>query len=102
MAAVRVGDRRWNLHMQNGVDVLLPEGHEAVALQRLATLQEGHDLLGRPLQVIDLRLPDRLVVRPQPPAPGGMQRGVRGRRAGQPPARRAALDAPPDMSGAAA
>lgn len=66
VAAVRIGDRRWNLHMQNGVDVLLPEGHAPVALQRLATLQEGHDLLGRPLQVIDLRLPDRLVIRPQP------------------------------------
>lgn len=66
VAAVRIGDRRWNLHMQNGVDVLLPEGHAAAVLQRLATFQESHDLLGRPLQVIDLRLPDRMVVRPQP------------------------------------
>ena len=76
--AVRIGDRRWNLRLKNGIDVLLPEGHEAAALQRLATLQDGHDLLGRPLQVIDLRLPDRLSVRPQPaaaPAAGSAAQG---------------------------
>lgn len=71
VAAVRVGDRRWNLQMQNGIEVLLPEGHAAAALQRLDTLQHSHNLLGRPLQVIDFRLPDRLVIRPQPsPHPG--------------------------------
>ena len=65
VAAVRVGERRWNLHMNNGGDVMLPEGHEDVALGRLAALQQDHALLDRPLTVIDLRLPDRLVVRPQ-------------------------------------
>jgi len=69
VAAVRVGDRRWNLCMRNGVEVLLPEGHEAAALERFAALQEAHDLLGRPLKVIDFRLPDRLVMRPEPAPP---------------------------------
>lgn len=69
LAAVRVGERRWNLHMQNGIDVLLPEGHEAAALDRLAAFQDSHDLLGRPLAVIDLRLPDRVILRPQPARP---------------------------------
>jgi cell division protein FtsQ len=46
--------------------VLLPEGHEAAALDRLQQLQQDHALLDRPMQVIDLRLPDRLVVRPKP------------------------------------
>ena len=66
VAAVRVGERRWNLHLTNGGDVLLPEGQVPAALQRLAELQTAHALLDRPLQVIDLRLPDRLVVRPAP------------------------------------
>jgi len=76
IAAVRVGERRWNLRLSNGGDVLLPEDHDLVALARLQQLQQEHALLDRPLQVIDLRLPDRLVVRPQPaepapaPAPG--------------------------------
>ena len=28
VAAVRVGERRWNLRMNNGADVMLPEGAE--------------------------------------------------------------------------
>jgi cell division protein FtsQ len=64
-ASVRVGERRWNLRMNNGIDVMLPEGHEVVALDRLIQLQQDHALLDRPLTVIDLRLPDRLVFRPR-------------------------------------
>jgi cell division protein FtsQ len=64
VAAVRVGGRRWNLRMKNGADVLLPEGAEAQALARLAQLQAEHALLDRPLQAVDMRLPDRLVIRP--------------------------------------
>jgi len=66
VAAVRVGERRWNLHLTNGGDVLLPEAAVPAALKRLAELQETHALLDRPLQVVDMRLPDRLVLRPQP------------------------------------
>ncbi len=65
VAAVRVGERRWNLHMKNNTDVLLPEGAELPALAKLAELQATHALLDRPMQVVDLRLPDRLVLRPQ-------------------------------------
>ena len=65
-AAVRVGERRWNLRLNNGMDVLLPEGADVEALKRLADLQTAHALLDRPLQALDMRLPDRLVYRPQP------------------------------------
>lgn len=70
IAAVRVGDRRWNLALKGGINVMLPEGHPVVALDRLMQLQQDHDLLDRPLQVVDMRLPDRLVLRPraEPPA----------------------------------
>ena len=66
VAAVRVGERRWNLHLNNGADVLLPEGAEVAAMARLMELHASQALLDRPLQTLDLRLPDRLVVRPQP------------------------------------
>ena len=62
-AMVRVGDRRWNLRLHSGADVLLPEAAEAAAIKRLAELQQEAKLLDRPLAAIDLRLPDRLVVR---------------------------------------
>jgi cell division protein FtsQ len=74
-AAVRVAERRWNLRLASGADVLLPEGAEAAAIERLSTLHRDAGLLDRSLVAIDMRLPDRLVLRPvpapeQPPAPG--------------------------------
>lgn len=65
-AAVRVGERRWNLRMANGSDVMLPEGHEVAAMDRLLQLQQDHAVLERPLAAIDLRLPDKIVFRPRP------------------------------------
>ncbi len=64
MAAVRVGERRWNLRLKSGADVLLPEDNAPAALAKLAELQAADALLDRPLAVVDMRLPDRLVVRP--------------------------------------
>jgi cell division protein FtsQ len=71
MAAIRVGGRRWDLCMSNGAIVQLPEGAEDQALSRLADLQTDKQLLDRPLQEIDMRLPDRLRVRPMTETPCG-------------------------------
>lgn len=83
VAAVRVGERRWNLRLHNGADVMLPEGAEAPALAKLMELQSSQQLLDRPLQTVDMRLGDRLVVRPapepKPAAPGSAAPGA-GRR----------------------
>jgi cell division protein FtsQ len=65
VAGVRVGERRWNLQLTNGTSVMLPEGHAVEAIDRLMQLQQQHELLDRPLAAIDLRLGDRLVVRPR-------------------------------------
>jgi cell division protein FtsQ len=65
VAGVRVAERRWNLRMNSGADVMLPEGHVPEALDRLMQLQTQHAVLDRPLAAIDLRLPDRLVLRPK-------------------------------------
>jgi cell division protein FtsQ len=69
VALVRVGERRWNLQLKNGITIMLPEGHEAAALARLGTLQTDQALLDRPLVFIDMRLPDRLAVRARPAVP---------------------------------
>jgi cell division protein FtsQ len=63
-AAVRVADRRWNIRLSSGADVLLPEGAEAPALERLSSLHAQHALLDKGLAAVDMRLPDRLVLRP--------------------------------------
>jgi cell division protein FtsQ len=67
-AAVRVGGRRWNLHFDNGIDVKLPEADSAAAWAELARLERDYGLLARDLTVIDLRLPDRLLVHLAPSA----------------------------------
>ena len=73
-AAVRVGGRRWNLRIDDVIDVLLPEESAAAAWSRLAELERANALLKRDVQTVDLRLPDRLVLRvngapPREPAP---------------------------------
>lgn len=70
-AAILVGGRRWDLRLDNGATVRLPEENVDAAWLRLAELERTHRLLsgdspdGRPsgLLVVDLRLPDRLVLR---------------------------------------
>jgi cell division protein FtsQ len=62
-AAVLVGERRWNLRLNNGIDVLLPEFGIPEALDQLKKLQHEKHLTSRDIVVIDLRLPDRVSVR---------------------------------------
>ncbi len=62
-AAVRVDDRRWNLRIDHMIDVLLPEEDPAGAWARLAALERQDSVLQRDIQAVDLRLPDRLVLR---------------------------------------
>jgi len=67
-AAIRVQGRRWNIRLENGIDVRLPETDTAAAWAELARLQRSHEVLQRDVVTIDLRLPDRLVVRTAPGA----------------------------------
>jgi len=71
-AAVRVADRRWNLRMENGIDVELPEENAEAAWRELARLERTYGLLERDIRRVDLRLPDRMVLQsaaaPEKPA----------------------------------
>ncbi len=61
--AVWVSERRWNLRFDNGVDAKLPADSPEAAWSLLARLEREQHLLARDITVIDLRLPDRLVVK---------------------------------------
>jgi cell division protein FtsQ len=67
-AHVRVGERRWNLVMDNGVTVMLPEGREEAELGELARMDMQEQVLSRDIGEIDMRLADRMVVRLTPDA----------------------------------
>lgn len=68
VGAVRVGQERWNLVLKSGATVMLPGESQEDALARLQALQQRMRILDRPLHDIDLRLADRVVVRPLPKA----------------------------------
>jgi cell division protein FtsQ len=62
-AAVFVAGRRWDLHLENGVTIKLPEKDMREALAQLVKLNAERQLLARDVIVVDLRLPDRITVR---------------------------------------
>jgi cell division protein FtsQ len=62
-ASVLVAERRWNLHLKSGVEVLLPEREPERALTTLVDLNRTKKLLARDIVTIDLRLADRVTVR---------------------------------------
>jgi cell division protein FtsQ len=62
-AAVLVGERRWNLRLNDGLDVRLPENDVGNALATLSRLDQEDHLFSRDITAIDMRLPDRLTVR---------------------------------------
>lgn len=59
---VRVGDRRWDIKLDNGITIQLPEFGTAEALDRLEALDRSDRLLSRAVRTVDLRLSDRVVV----------------------------------------
>lgn len=62
-ASVLVAERRWNLHLKGGIEVLLPESEPERALRILADLDRNKKLLSRDIVSVDLRLPYRVTVR---------------------------------------
>jgi cell division protein FtsQ len=67
-ASTRVGGRRWNVDLDNGIEVALPEESPGDAWHRLAALDRSDRLLERDITEIDMRLGDRLVLRLSPNA----------------------------------
>lgn len=68
LSSIRVGGRRWNVALDNGVTVRLPEQGADKAWALLADMERRHKVLARDVLTIDLRLPDRFVVQMTPDA----------------------------------
>jgi cell division protein FtsQ len=62
-AGALVGERRWNLLLANGVEVMLPEQGAGDMLARLIEMDRQTELLARDIVAVDLREQVRLVVR---------------------------------------
>ena len=63
-------ERRWDVHLRNGIDIRLPETDPRTAWSRLAIVDHSKNIIGRDLAVIDLRVPEQLIVEPNIPVRG--------------------------------
>jgi cell division protein FtsQ len=70
-SATWIGGRRWDLNLQSGETLALPEGEEPArgALTKFARLDKSSGLIGRGIVRFDLRVPGKMIVR-LPRAPG--------------------------------
>ena len=58
-----VSDRRWDVRLDNQIDVHLPEKNPQKAWAHLATVEHGHSILGSEVQGIDMRLQNQLIIK---------------------------------------
>jgi len=65
---IRIGERRWDLKLENGITVKLPEDDEDQAIADLVRMDHDNGLLTRDIAAVDMRLSDRLVVELTPEA----------------------------------
>ena len=63
-------ERRWDVHLKNGIEIRLPEIDPVSAWSRLAIIDRKKEITDRDLAVIDLRVPNQLVVEPNLPVRG--------------------------------
>lgn len=62
-AGIYVGQRRWTLQMDTGVEVMLPEIDPKTALARLAALDHAGRITDKDVLWLDLRIPGRITAR---------------------------------------
>ena len=63
---VRIGDRRWDLALDGGRIVRLPESGALAALDHLLAFDRKEAVLARDFEIVDLRLPEQVVIRLSP------------------------------------
>ncbi|BCP54428.1 cell division protein FtsQ [Kaistia sp. 32K] len=67
-AAVLISERRWNLVLDNGVTLMLPQDEPEAAVSLIAALDQKDGILSKDIQSIDLRLGNQMFVRLTPEA----------------------------------
>ncbi|MEO0664079.1 MAG: cell division protein FtsQ/DivIB, partial [Planctomycetota bacterium] len=68
LGLVRVGERRWDLVLSGERRILLPETGAPAALARVMRRAQAERLFERDVVAVDMRLPDRPVLRLSQPA----------------------------------
>lgn len=63
---IRISERRWDIVLENGLKIKLPEDDPGFALARAARAQLQEKVLDQDLKAIDLRQPDRIILEGEP------------------------------------
>ena len=63
-------ERRWDVHLRSGIRVRLPETDPRTAWSQLAIIDHSKQITDRDLAVIDMRVPDQMIVEPNIPVRG--------------------------------
>ncbi|MEJ6398438.1 cell division protein FtsQ/DivIB [Yoonia sp. 208BN28-4] len=71
---VRMGERRWDMVMDRGQRILLPENAPIAALDRVIALQQAQDLLARDVATIDMRNANRPTIKMTDAAANALRR----------------------------
>ena len=58
-----VSDRRWDVQLDNQINVHLPEKNPGKAWAHLASVEQGHNIFGDQVQGIDMRLENQLIIK---------------------------------------
>lgn len=61
-AYIRVADRRWDMLLDNGVRIMLPEAEPMKALAFIEKMDRDQQLLSKDILSVDMRLEDRVTV----------------------------------------
>lgn len=67
-AAAFIGQRRWDLKLNNGIILHLPESDVGLSLSRLMKAHKKNGLLDKDIMSIDARHDDRLIIKTKPGA----------------------------------
>ena len=62
-AGVLVAGRRWNVKMESGLEIKLPESQPEAAFAKFAQMSREMRILDKDIISVDLRMPDRMIVR---------------------------------------
>ena len=76
-AVTLVGHRRWDVRLDNQIDIQLPETDPLEAWSQLAALEREHGVLQRDVILVDMRVRGQLVVRVAPDAAKRLRSGGR-------------------------
>lgn len=65
---IRIAERRWDLRLENGVTIRLPDQREDAAIAEILEMDRDQGLLSRDIAAVDMRLDDRFVIQLTPEA----------------------------------